>query len=242
MRKITFFLSLAAFAALPVLVTSCDDDDPWHRPGDDPFGWMDDYENYRWNNNYNNEYDSQDNERLLEAQALCGEWYGPMDYSYLDDSGTRQTSSFYADMVFYQYNESESSLSGGGVEIDYVYDESGNVSDSQTLKFSWYVDESNGDIYIKYTGSGSIFVLDAGASQYGFRLGETTGDGKETFWGYMIGTNTDDLIQFDFTRQTSSEAKGMLGVETKAVAQTAIFGTGTSKDKLQKGSQKLMRR
>ena len=44
-------------------------------------------------------------------------------------------------------------------------------NESQTLKFTWYIDK-NGDIYIRYNDSGATYVMDAGAKQYGFYLGD----------------------------------------------------------------------
>jgi hypothetical protein len=50
-------------------------------------------------------------------------------------------------------------------------------------------------------GSGATFVLDAGASQYGFRLGVEKGNNYKTFYGYMIGTGKvkGDIIYFDLS-------------------------------------------
>ena len=107
-------------------------------------------------------------------------------------------------------------IKGTGTEYDYYRNADGSVGNSQTLHFSWYID-NNGDIYVKYD-SGSTFVMDMNASQHGFYLDEATG----IFRGYMIGTNNSDLIQFDFTRQTSG-AKGSKGL--KAVSpKTTTFG------------------
>ncbi len=89
-------------------------------------------------------------------------------------------------------------------EIDEVHDNQGNVTDQQTLKFSWYID-NNGDIYLKYA-SGATFVLDAGASQYGFRLGVEKGNNYKTFYGYMIGTGKvkGDIIYFDLSEVSTT--------------------------------------
>lgn len=82
-------------------------------------------------------------------------------YSYINDDGvSRGKDEFYATMIFYQSGNRKNALSGSGVEIDDVYDEKGEVEDSQTLEFTWYID-NNGDIYIRYAKSGATFVLDA---------------------------------------------------------------------------------
>ena len=129
-----------------------------------------------------------------------GKWYGPMTYSYINEDGvSRGKDEFYATMIFYQSGNRKNALSGSGVEIDEVYDGKGEVEDSQTLEFTWYID-NNGDIYIRYAKSGATFVLDAGASQTGFHLGEEQGNARYTFYGYMIGVGNakGDIINFDF--------------------------------------------
>lgn len=210
MKKITRILTVLAVAALPFAFTSCDDDyDYWYG---DTYPWWYNYheDGGRWDYGDNND-DNQGNTLVDEAQVLNGEWNGTMVYTNGSNGTTDQ---FYATMTFVQNNSN--AIKGTGTEYDYYRNADGSVGNSQTLHFSWYID-NNGDIYVKYD-SGSTFVMDMNASQHGFYLDEATG----IFRGYMIGTNNSDLIQFDFTRQTSG-AKGSKGL--KAVSpKTTTFG------------------
>lgn len=99
---------------------------------------------------YEGSQGSHDDDLVDEAMTLVGEWYGPVKYSYIQDDGmSRGYDEFYANMIFYQSGNQSDALSGSGVEIDEVHDNQGNVTDQQTLKFSWYIN-NNGDIYLKY--------------------------------------------------------------------------------------------
>ena len=210
MKKITRILTVLAVAALPFAFTSCDDDyDYWYG---DTYPWWYNYheDGGRWDYGDNND-DNPGNTLVDEAQVLNGEWNGTMAYTNGNDGTTDQ---FYATMTFVQNNSN--AIKGTGTEYDYYRNADGSVANSQTLHFSWYID-NNGDIYVKYD-SGSTFVMDMNASQHGFYLDEATG----IFRGYMIGTNNSDLIYFDFTRQTSG-AKSSNG--QKAVSpKTTTFG------------------
>lgn len=111
------------------------------------------------------------------------------------------------------------------MEIDEVHDNQGNVTDQQTLKFSWYID-NNGDIYLKYA-SDATFVLDAGASQYGFHLGAEKGNNYNTFKGYMIGTGKvkGDIIYFELSEvSTTGYAKKL----TRSASAVTSFGSGAT--------------
>ena len=70
--------------------------------------------------------------------------------------------------------------------------------------------DDKGDIYIKDT-SGPTYVMDAGASQYGFHLGVEQGKPNDTFFGYMIGTGIakGDIMYIDLERNTSSSARSL---------------------------------
>ena len=210
MKKITSILTVLAVAALPFAFTSCDDDyDYWYG---DTYPWWYNYheDGGRWDYGDNND-DNPGNTLVDEAQVLNGEWNGTMAYTNGNDGTTDQ---FYATMTFVQNNSN--AIKGTGTEYDYYRNADGSVGNSQTLHFSWYID-NNGDIYVKYD-SGSTFVMDMNASQHGFYLDEATG----IFRGYMIGTNNSDLIYFDFTRQTSGakSSKGQKAVSPK----TTTFG------------------
>ena len=210
MKKITRILTVLAVAALPFAFASCDDDyDYWYG---DTYPWWYNYheDGGRWDYGDNND-DNPGNTLVDEAQVLNGEWNGTMAYTNCNDGTTDQ---FYATMTFVQNNSN--AIKGTGTEYDYYRNDDGSVANSQTLHFTWYID-NNGDIYVKYD-SGSTFVMDMNASQHGFYLDEARG----VFQGYMIGTNNSDLIQFDFTRQTSG-AKSSNG--QKAVSpKTTTFG------------------
>ena len=210
MKKITRILTVLAVAALPFAFTSCDDDyDYWYG---DSYPWWYNYheDDGRWDYGDNND-DNPGNTLVDEAQVLNGEWNGTMAYTNGNDGTTDQ---FYATMTFVQNNSN--AIKGTGTEYDYYRNADGSVANSQTLHFSWYID-NNGDIYVKYD-SGSTFVMDMNASQHGFYLDEARG----VFQGYMIGTNNSDLIHFDFTRQTSGakSSKGQKAVSPK----TTTFG------------------
>ena len=210
MKKITRILTVLAVAALPFAFTSCDDDyDYWYG---DTYPWWYNYheDGGRWDYGDNDD-DNPGNTLVDEAQVLNGEWNGTMAYTNGND-GT--TGKFYATMTFVQNNSN--AIKGTGTEYDYYRNDDGSVGNSQTLHFTWYID-NNGDIYVKYD-SGSTFVMDMNASQHGFYLDEATG----VFRGYMIGTNNSDLIYFDFTRQTSGAKSSM---DQKAVSpKTTTFG------------------
>lgn len=241
MKRYNIYLAMLLIAVTSFTLTSCyDDDDDWY--WDDPYGWYDNYRGWGWNNNYDKEWDSNDNTLLQMAQTLCGEWYGTMTYSYISDDGqSRKTDNFYADMEFYQYNNASRSLSGNGVEIDYAKpDRSG---ESQTLKFTWYIDESTGNIYIKYTNSGATFVLDYGSTERGFHLGYENGSSVDTFYGYMIGTGNvnGDIIYIDLERQnTNSYAKPE--IDTRSIKSGLSFGKGFTQQPLQSGDIQLNNR
>ena len=210
MKKITRILTVLAVAALPFAFTSCDDDyDYWYG---DTYPWWYNYheDGGRWDYGDNND-DNPGNTLVDEAQVLNGEWNGTMAYTNGNDGTTDQ---FYATMTFVQNNSN--AIKGTGTEYDYYRNDDGSVGNSQTLHFTWYID-NNGDIYVKYD-SGSTFVMDMNASQHGFYLDEARG----VFQGYMIGTNNSDLIHFDFTRQTSGakSSKGQKAVSPK----TTTFG------------------
>lgn len=219
MKKIMTFMAAAMLIAAPALFTSCDDDDPWDYPwyyedyGDDgPWWYSYDDGDWRWNNDYYNDNDYNAGNTIIdEAQVLNGQWNGQMVYTNGD---TGEKDQFYATMTFVQ--NSTNAIKGTGMEYDYYLNADGTVGDNQTLQFSWYITD-NGDIYIRYA-SGTTFVLDLNASQHGFYLDEPTG----VFQGYMVGSNNNDMIQFDFTRQTSNAKKS-----TRATVSPAVTTFGT---------------
>ena len=178
--------------------------------------------NYNWNNNYRQEENGQVN-TLVEAQTLTGEWDGNMTVEYTDDAThQRKSNSFRANMKFFQYKSSANSLQGNGVEVD--TDAQGNT---QTLAFSWRVLD-NGNIEIKYSKSGTIFILDANAANDGFHLGYESAKGYDTFYGTARSTNTTDVMRFDLARQRPANAKAQNAL-TRASSK-ASFGSAKAND------------
>lgn len=177
---------------------------------------------YNWNNNYRQEENGQVN-TLVEAQTLTGEWDGNMTLEYTDDTThQRKRNSFRANMKFFQYNSSTDSRQGNGVEVD--TDAQGNT---QTLAFSWRVLD-NGNIEIKYSKSGTIFILDANAANDGFHLGYESAKGYDTFYGTARSTNTTDVMRFDLARQRPASAKAQNAL-TRASSK-ASFGAAKAND------------
>ena len=155
MKKIYILLASAFGMMLPLLFTSCEVD---HYYYDDP--WYYDYHNDRYNwrdrgsSSGGSKGSSLEEDLKAEAQYLRGHWSGLMKYSYTEDNGSRGIAEFNADMEFDLYPESENTLRGRGREIDTAGNE------SQELTYSWYIDENNGNIYIRYDDTGKTFVLD----------------------------------------------------------------------------------
>ena len=212
MKKFNRIWMWMAIAAASFSFTSCDDDDYWY----------DDYNHGGWGWNqgdWNNGSNGSQNDYLLsEAQS-------------------RNNYSFNAEMTFYQAGDKVNSLSGNGVEVDYADDGS---NESQTLKFTWYIDK-NGDIYIRYNDSDATYVMDAGAKQYGFYLGDEKG--RDVFYGYMIGTGKakGDVMQIDLERYDPSGARK----KTRAAATDSVapsFGKATGRAFMPHAIKKLPRR
>lgn len=207
-------LALVAIAALPFSMTSCDD--PWH---DD---WHD---NWHDNGGYDDGGNGDNNDNTLYdmANTLIGEWYGPMNLYEEQNDGSYALYSFDADMVFYT-NSSSSTLSGSGIETDYATNSETGETESQQLRFTWSINESTGDISITYTNSKSTFVLDYSATQRGFYLDNSN------FYGYMLGSNNNDYIVFDFDRVTK-KMKAASGTTTTTTAKN-VFGSSATMDAL----------
>mgnify|MGYP005938741855 CR=1 FL=1 len=178
---------------------------------------------YNWNNSYRQEENGQVNKLVEEAQTLTGEWDGDMTNEYTDDkTGQRLSSSFHANMKFFQYNSFTNSLQGNGVEVD--TDAQGNT---KTLAFSWRV-LGNGSIEIKYSKTGTIFNLDINATNDGFHLGYDETKGYDTFYGVARSTNTADVMRFDLARQRPASAKAQNAL-TRASSK-ASFGSAKAND------------
>ena len=233
MKKFNRIWMWMAIAAASFSFTSCDDDDYWY---DDynhgGWGWN----QGDWNNGSNG---SQDDNLLSEAQTLIGEWRGSVMLSELAEDGqSRDNYSFNAEMTFYQTGNKVNTLCGDGIEQDYIEE----TGETKTLKFTWYID-NNGDIYIRYNDSGATYVMDAGAKQYGFHLGQEDGKIVDTFYGYMIGTGAakGDVMQIDLVRYDPSGArKKTRSAATDSVAPS--FGKATGRAFMPHAIKKLPRR
>lgn len=238
MKKISnWLMASVAMATVAMGFTSCDDDhwrDDWG--WNDPYSWYGSYGDYGWNNNDWNsgtQGGDESDSRTQEAQMLCGEWGGIMNYSYINsDNTSRTTDKFYADMKFYQYNQNTNSYSGEGIEVDYQLT-SDNLPDytqmSDPLYFSWYI-ESDGDIVIQYKKTLATFVLDSESTVAGFFLGRENNKTVDTFFGYMIGTGTvsGDVINFDFERLNAATTNAKAFGAGKQTEKTVSFGQGAT--------------
>ena len=184
---------------------------------------------YNWNNNYRQEENGQVNKLVEEAQTLTGEWDGNMTVEYTEDATQqRKSDSFKANMKFFQYNSSANSLQGNGVEVD--TDAQGKT---KTLSFSWKVLD-NGNIEIKYSKTGTIFILDINATNDGFHLGYDETKGYDTFYGVARSTNTTDVMRFDLARQRPANAKAANAL-TRASSK-ASFGSAKENDYAKKSA------
>lgn len=185
--------------------------------------------NYNWNNNYRQQENKQVNGLISEAQTLTGEWDGNMTVEYTEDATQqRKSDSFKANMKFFQYNSSANSLQGNGVEVD--TDAQGKT---KTLSFSWKVLD-NGNIEIKYSKTGTIFILDINATNDGFHLGYDETKGYDTFYGVARSTNTTDVMRFDLARQRPANAKAA-NAFTRASSK-ASFGSAKENDYTKKSA------
>ena len=185
--------------------------------------------NYNWNNNYRQQENKQVNGLISEAQTLTGEWDGNMTVEYTEDATQqRKSDSFKANMKFFQYNSSANSLQGNGVEVD--ADAQGKT---KTLSFSWKVLD-NGNIEIKYSKTGTIFILDINATNDGFHLGYDETKGYDTFYGVARSTNTTDVMRFDLARQRPANAKAA-NAFTRASSK-ASFGSAKENDYAKKSA------
>lgn len=241
MKKMKSLLMLLTIATASMTFVSCDDD-PWH---DDP--WYDDGSG--WNRpGYNDGDDSQGEVTTAdEADALCGEWYGPVKYTYKKESGTGyDVAEFYANMKFFRYQAN--SVSGSGIETDYIYNDDGSVADKQLINFKWTILD-NFDIKITFQNEdgtdGGVYILDANASQKGFTLGYDDKSKKTIFEGYMIGTGDveGNEIYFNFdVVASSSNAKSRATASATNLLTTKMFGVNAEYPAItMSGQQRLVK-
>ena len=182
---------LLAVVATTMIYASCDS-------GND--NWYDDtYNNQNTNNSGN------DNTLNILANTLRGHWEGKMLYEYTVN-GIRKQATFDAQMEFDQYDAT--SISGRGVEVDI------SGTETQELKFSWYIDSKTGDIYVTYDASKKLYVITFSSSDIQSYLD------TKSFHGTMKGVNNDEYLDFDFSRYTY--AKGYTPTFTRAAMTRAM--------------------
>ena len=185
MKKLIKITMLLAVVATTMMYASCDS-------GHD--NWYDDnYSNQNTNNSDN------DNTLNILANTLRGHWEGKMLYEYTEN-GIRKQATFDAQMEFDQYDAT--SISGRGVEVDI------SGTETQELKFSWYIDSKTGDIYVTYDDSKKQYVITFSSSDIQSYLD------TKSFHGTMKGVNNDEYLDFDFSRYTY--AKGYTPTFTRA--------------------------
>lgn len=207
-------LSAALLVAASMFsLASCDDDHPWDYR-DYYGGWYDDYD---W---YGDSFDYGTNTLNAEAAALRGYWQGQIENRYYED-GRLHAVTMNATFEFDQYNTN--SLNGRGRETDYLTytgDDGQEHTESQELRFSWYIDPRTGDINLKYDpNSDNVSMTFSAAWDGGFSLDTQT----NRFFGSFKGQNNTEEIVFDLTRTTLAKPNGEFAAGT--VSGGAVFGT-----------------
>ena len=190
MKKLMKIIMVFAFSIATTVLTSCDSgDDNW----------------YNNNNQNSNNTSISDNTLNVLANTLRGHWEGKMLYEYTVN-GIRKQATFDAQMEFDQYDAT--SISGRGVEVDI------SGTETQELKFSWYIDSKTGDIYVTYDDSKKQYVITFSSSDIQSYLD------TKSFHGTMKGVNNDEYLDFDFSRYTY--AKGYTPTFTRAAMTRAM--------------------
>lgn len=200
-----------ALLALPLMFVSCDDD-PWY---DDWEPWWGD--NYDWGGDYRKDYtdhssgDDRDEDFFVAmAQTLAGQWRGDLMAYELDSAGNAIDSIYYStDIEFKQYNNN--SISGTGTQYDFEITTDANgrqqmATDPFTRDFSWYIDTSDGTIYLNYKGTNA----DGSTSNYLMSIAyDDLNLDNRTFTGYLWSADGGEVDDFWFNRYTEeSNAKG----------------------------------
>lgn len=195
--KLTLFCALLAAG---LTFTSCDEDHYW-----DYYDYYEEwYDDYDW---YNDKFNYGTDQLTDMAQTLNGCWQGTLTNEYTNDYGHRERVKMNVEFTFVQYDRR--SLNGRGYELDWIGNE------SQNLSFQWYIDPRSGNIHVKYD-SGYTFVLDdRGNSEYsGFSLD------NDDFSGVMEGVNNDEYLFFVCSRVSRANAAGKNDTTTSGTDTT----------------------
>lgn len=187
--------------AVPVMLTSCDDRDPY---------WYDHYDyggNYRGDDQHGNTDD--EDFCVSMAQTLAGQWRGELVAYELDTAGVVLDSLLYStDIEFKQYNSK--SISGTGTQYDYeiTTDAEGKqhiAVEPFTRNFTWYIDPNNGTIYLTYKEQHS----DGTTNDYVMTIAyDDLNLNDRTFTGYLWSADGAEVDDFWFDRYTGeSNAK-----------------------------------
>ena len=187
--------------AVPVMLTSCDDREPY---------WYDHYDyggNYRGDDQHSNTDD--EDFCVSMAQTLAGQWRGELVAYELDTAGVVMDSLLYStDIEFKQYNSK--SISGTGTQYDYeiTTDAEGKLHiavEPFTRNFTWYIDPNNGTIYLTYKEQHS----DGTTNDYVMTIAyDDLNLNDRTFTGYLWSADGAEVDDFWFDRYTGeSNAK-----------------------------------
>jgi hypothetical protein len=187
--------------AVPVMLTSCDDREPY---------WFDNYD-YGGNYRGDDRPGSTDDEDFCVnmAQTLAGQWSGELMAYELDTAGVVLDSLLYStDIEFKQYNSK--SISGTGTQYDYeiTTDTEGKqhiAVEPFTRNFTWYIDPNNGTIYLTYKEQQS----DGTTNDYVMTIAyDDLNLDDRTFTGYLWSADGAEVDDFWFDRYTGeSNAK-----------------------------------
>ncbi len=228
MKKTLKMMWAALLLALPMMMVSCDDEPYWH-------GYNHYYNNYggnqqRPNNGGNGGAgggESASDFYVDMAKMLAGQWRGELMAYEIDSAGEVIDSLLYStDIEFEQYNEQ--SISGTGTQYDYeVYYDAANqqhmASEPDVTNFTWYIDPSNGTIYLTYKEVND----DKTTSDYVMTIAYEDLDLNErTFTGYLKAVDGSEIDGFLFDRyQDGSNAKAALPTHNsrKAVALKLVM-------------------
>lgn len=188
MKRIYTMMTMAIAMVVTFSLTSCGDDDYWYDWYDDDYYWGGDND-YRGDEGQGTEQDFY----VAMAQMLAGQWRGDMMAYELDDRGVAIDSIYYStDIEFQQYNDQ--SVSGTGTQYDFLQ---GATQPDMTRNFTWYIDTTNGSIYLTYKETTS----DGQNYDYVMRIAyDNLNLSDRTFTGYLWSSDGYEVDDFWFDR------------------------------------------